>query len=104
MKAWAGRGIGIALAALGLLWSAQVLAGTIVASETISISALVADNNPGTGGSGGGGGAGFIIFPTIIKPPLLPDFTLEERPRICARIADYKCDGFVNIVDFSVVM
>ena len=104
MKSWAGVLVCGVVLALLLSWVNHVRAGTIVKSDSVSISALVAENNPGTGGSGGGGGAGFILFPAIITPPILPNFTLEERPRICARIADYNCDGFVNIVDFSVLI
>jgi hypothetical protein len=89
-----------------------VFAGTIVSSETVSVTAVVTVYNPGTGGTGGsgssggsGGGAGFILFPIIIDPPsFLPEFTLDPNPRVCNRIADYNCDGLVNIVDFSILI
>jgi hypothetical protein len=106
MRGWRFGGVVVGvLAGLCLFLVSQTTqAGTIVKSETVSISALVTDFNPGTGGSGGGGGAGFILFPIIIDPPLFPEFTVEERPRICSRTADYNCDGFVNIVDFSILI
>jgi hypothetical protein len=93
-----------------MIGATSVFSGTIVESDTVSVTAVVTVYNPGSGGAGGGGaagsgGAGFIVFPVIVDPPgFLPEFTLDPNPRTCGRIADYNCDGLVNIVDFSVLI
>lgn len=108
-RAFVLAGLIVSSAALFFVLTPRLRAGTIVKSGSVSVSAIVGSYNPGDGGtggsSGGGGGAGFITFPTIIDPPgFFPEFTIEDRPRICSRIADYNCDGLVNIIDFSILI
>lgn len=48
----------------------------------------------GSGGSGGSGGGGGIIY--------IP--SLNEEVKECKEIADLNCDGYVDIVDFSIMI
>lgn len=81
--------------------------GSTIATSTEVSATPVAGVTPPTPPPGGGGGV--YIPPTI--PPVIPPFPpvleippiTELPPGVCHTIADLNCDGYVDIIDFSIM-
>ncbi|MEK7514216.1 MAG: dockerin type I domain-containing protein, partial [Patescibacteria group bacterium] len=65
--------------------------GNRIATST-QVSATPSGSTTSTGGGGGGG----MIIPKYVPP-------LDEELPECTQIADLNCDGYVDIVDFSIM-
>lgn len=70
--------------------------GNFVATSS-EVSATPAESASGSSGGGGALGGGPIIgfIPTFNKP--------QEEIKECRRTADLNCDGYVDIIDFSIM-
>ncbi|OGZ08018.1 MAG: hypothetical protein A3C93_00505 [Candidatus Lloydbacteria bacterium RIFCSPHIGHO2_02_FULL_54_17] len=96
--------------------AAQDAFGNFIATSTEVSATPVAGVTPPTPGGGGGGG-GYVpppvippiatTTPPVIIPPLppvvvIPPITVPPSG-ICHTIADLNCDGYVDIIDFSIM-
>ena len=82
--------------------------GNFIATSTEVSGTPVASAIPAPTPSTGGGGGGMVAPPVYETPTLpsipitIPPFTLPP-PGICRTVADLNCDGYVDIVDFSIM-
>lgn len=83
--------------------------GNFIATSTevsgTPVASSVPPTTPGTGGGGGG-----IVYPpsfattTLPSIPItIPPFSIPPPAGVCRSVADLNCDGYVDIVDFSIM-